>query len=68
MSVYLYKFEIRMADRSAVLILMEESERNAMDAVDAHLSKHYIETPEVREIVLVEKRRAMKGAGYVVET
>lgn len=66
--MFLYKIEVQMADRQAVLIVMGESDQEAMNEVEAHLAKHYIGAPEVREIALVEKRRANKGAGYVIET
>jgi hypothetical protein len=66
--VFLYKLEVQLSDRNAVLVLMGDSDQEVMDSVEVHLSKHYIGTPEIKEIVLVEKRRANKGAGYVIET
>jgi hypothetical protein len=65
--MFLYKLEVQLADRQTVLILMGDSDHEVMDSVEAHLSKHFIGNPEVKEIVLVEKRRANKGAGYVIE-
>jgi hypothetical protein len=65
--VFLYKLEVQLADRQAVLILMGDSDQEVMDSVEVHLSKQYIGNPEIKEIVLVEKRRANKGAGYVIE-
>ncbi|TJY41395.1 DUF3906 family protein [Cohnella pontilimi] len=65
--MFLYKLEVQLADRRTVLILMGDSDEEVMDSVEAHLSKHFIGSPEVKEIALVEKRRAGKGAGYVVE-
>jgi hypothetical protein len=66
--MFLYKFEVQMADRQAVLILMGDSDQEVMDSAQVHLSKFYTGAPEILEIVLVEKRRAGKDAGYVIET
>jgi hypothetical protein len=38
-----------------------------MEEVEVHLAKHDIGAPEIKEIVLIAKRRANNGAGYVIE-
>ncbi|MBW5445072.1 DUF3906 family protein [Cohnella sp. CFH 77786] len=68
MPLYLYKLEAQMPDRQAVLVILAETDLEAMEEAEVHLSKHFIGAPEIKEIVLIEKRRANKGAGYVIET
>lgn len=65
--MFLYKLEVHLADREVALIVMGDSDEEVMNEVENQLSKHYVEPPEIREIVLVEKRRANKGAFYVIE-
>lgn len=66
--MYLYKLEVRMKERQAVLVVLGDSDQEAMEEAEVLITKHYIETPEIEEIALIEKRRANKGAGYVIET
>lgn len=65
--MFLYKLEVSLSDRQVVMIIMGDSDQEVMDSVEDHLSKHYIGTPDIVEIALVEKRRANKGAVYVIE-
>lgn len=39
-----------------------------MEEWEIHLSKPFIESPQIKDIVLIEKRRAIQGAGYVMKT
>ncbi|WP_027094375.1 DUF3906 family protein [Cohnella thermotolerans] len=65
--MYLYKVEATLADRKAVLIVMGESDKDVLEQAEVHLEKHFIGKQDVRELVLLEKRRAVKGAAYVIE-
>ncbi|MGG1313912.1 MULTISPECIES: DUF3906 family protein [Cohnella] len=66
--MYLYKLEAVLGGRGAVtLIVMGESDAEAMEQAEVHLEKHFVGKQDVRELVLIEKRRAVKGAAYVIE-
>jgi hypothetical protein len=65
--MFLYKLEVQLANKEIVMIVMGDSDEEVMNEVEIHLSKHYVEPPIVREIVLIEKRRANKGAAYIIE-
>ncbi|WP_372663911.1 DUF3906 family protein [Cohnella sp.] len=65
--MYLYKLEVQLSNREVVVIVMGDSDLEVMNEVEMHISKHYVEAPEIKEIVLVEKRRANKGSAYVIE-
>ncbi|RKP54291.1 DUF3906 family protein [Cohnella endophytica] len=65
--MFLYKLEVLLADREVVLIVMGDSDEEVMNEAEMHLSKYYVVPPVIREIVLVEKKRANKGSAYVIE-
>jgi hypothetical protein len=66
--MFLYKLEIELEDQTVYLIVHAESDEKAFASVEGHLARHFIKQLVVKETVLVEKRRAEKGAGYIVET
>jgi hypothetical protein len=66
--MFLYKLEVQLANRAVVVIVMGDNDEEVMNEVKVHISKHYVESPEIKEIALVEKRRANKGSAYVIET
>jgi len=61
--MYLYKLEIQLETHTDVLIVLAENDGKAFDSVESHLARHYIATPKV----IVERKRADKGTGYLVE-
>ncbi|WP_306433025.1 DUF3906 family protein [Paenibacillus sp. J31TS4] len=50
------------------LIVAAESDDKAFAAAESQLVRHYVKAPDVRETVLVEKKRLEKGTGFVIET
>jgi hypothetical protein len=66
--MFLYKIELVLETQTVYLIVAAESDEKAFDHVEAHLVKHFIHNPKVKEAVLIEKRRLDKGAGYIIET
>ncbi|MFC5405676.1 DUF3906 family protein [Cohnella soli] len=65
--MYLYKLEVTLEDQIVYMIVMGDSDEEIMNEAEAHLSKYFVAPPKVREIVLVEKKRAAKGTAYVLE-
>jgi hypothetical protein len=66
--MYMYKLELVLKDQTVYLILLAENDNQAFDGVEEHLAKHFIYSPEVLEASIVEKKRAVKGNGYVIES
>lgn len=66
--MFLYKIEIAMPERKAALIVLADSDDKAFEYAEGHLARHYVKSPEVLEMALVEKKRVEKGSGYVLET
>ncbi|MFC5469493.1 DUF3906 family protein [Cohnella suwonensis] len=65
--MFLYKLEVALEDKTVFMIVMGDSDEEVMNEAESHLSKYFVVPPKVREIVLVEKKRANKGAAYVLD-
>ncbi|WP_239615253.1 DUF3906 family protein [Cohnella mopanensis] len=65
--MFLYKLEVSLADKDVALIVMGDNDEEVMREAEMHLSKYYVVPPEIREIALIEKKRANKGTAYVIE-
>ncbi|TVY08242.1 DUF3906 family protein [Paenibacillus cremeus] len=67
--MYMYKMEVELEKEGLVhLIIMAETDEQAFDYLEEHLVRHFIHNPEVREASIIEKKRAVKGSGYVIES
>jgi hypothetical protein len=66
--MFLYKLEIELTDRKAAIIVLSESDEKAFAYAESHLTRHFIKTPDIKEMVIVEKKRVEKGSGYVIDT
>ncbi|PWK11251.1 uncharacterized protein DUF3906 [Tumebacillus permanentifrigoris] len=66
--MYLYKLEAKGKGFSdAHVIVLAEDEEKAFAAADELLQRNALALIEVQEIAIVEKKRAEKANGYVVE-
>lgn len=66
--MYLYKLEVELKDQMVYMAVLAETDAQAFDYLDEYLVRHFISNPEVVEASIIEKKRAVKGAGYVIET
>ncbi len=66
--MYLYKIEMELADQLAYLIVIADSEEKAFSYVEGHVARHFIASPEIRQLTIVERKRIEPGSGYVIET
>ncbi|UUZ79995.1 DUF3906 family protein [Paenibacillus sp. P26] len=65
--MYIYKLEIELTDQLAHLIVLAENDEQAFDYVEDQLVRHFVHNPEVKQASIIEKKRAVKGAGYIIE-
>lgn len=65
--MFLYKLEIDLGDRLVHLVVIADGDEQAFNAVEGHLARHFVKSPEVKEATIVEKKRVEKGAGYIIE-
>lgn len=66
--MYLYKLEARGKGFSdAFVIVLAEHEEEAFQAADQLLQRNALGLIEVKEIAIVEKKRAEQANGYVLE-
>ncbi|MCS7460164.1 DUF3906 family protein [Paenibacillus doosanensis] len=66
--MYLYKLEVELKDQKVYVTLLAENDAQAFDYLEEQLVRHFIRNPEVVEASIIEKKRAVKGSGYVIET
>lgn len=65
--MYIYKMEVELKDQQVYLIVMAETDEQAFDYLEEQLVRHFVNNPEVVQASVIEKKRAVKGAGYVIE-
>ncbi|MEO3944178.1 DUF3906 family protein [Gorillibacterium sp. CAU 1737] len=66
--MFLYKLEAAMPEQTVPVVVLAETDEGAFAAADELLHRHFVASPEVKELAIVEKKRVAKGAGYVLET
>lgn len=67
-ALFLYKVSAEIQGKGTVhVILLAASDEGAFAAAEKELDRHFIAAPPVVEMVIVEKRSAGKGRGFVVE-
>ncbi|OXM84139.1 DUF3906 family protein [Paenibacillus rigui] len=64
--MYMYKLEVELKEQTAHVIVMAENDEQAFDYLEEHLVRHFVYNPEVVEASIIEKKRAVKGSGYVI--
>ncbi|WP_284640933.1 DUF3906 family protein [Paenibacillus silviterrae] len=65
--MYMYKMEVELRTHSIHVIVMAENDAQAFEYLEELLVRHYVKSPEVTEASIIEKKRAVKGSGYVIE-
>jgi hypothetical protein len=62
----MYKLEVELKAQTAYVLIIAENDEQAFDYLEEHLVRHFVHNPEVIEASIIEKKRAVKGAGYVI--
>ncbi|WP_426452333.1 DUF3906 family protein [Paenibacillus sp. S-38] len=65
--MFMYKIEVQLQKETVYVVLMAEDDAQAFDALEETLVRHYAPSPEVVDAGILEKKRAVKGSGYVIE-
>jgi hypothetical protein len=63
----MYKLEVELKEKKIYVIIMAEHDAQAFDYLEEQLVRHFVYNPEVMEAGIVEKKRAVKGSGYVID-
>ncbi|MCL1989627.1 MAG: DUF3906 family protein [Defluviitaleaceae bacterium] len=64
---WLYRFEIKLADKDIVAIINAVDDQAAFKHLDVELEKFYLRMPEVKEVIMREKKRTGKQSGYILD-
>jgi hypothetical protein len=65
--MYMYKLEVELKERKVYIIVMAENDEQAFEFLEEQLVRHFVHNPDVVEASIVEKKRAVKGSGYVLD-
>ncbi|WP_438432027.1 DUF3906 family protein [Gorillibacterium sp. sgz500922] len=65
--MFLYKLEAKTADQRLSVVVLAETDDKAFQSAESQLIRHFVAPPGIEELAIVEKKRAEKGAGYVLE-
>ncbi|GGG15504.1 DUF3906 family protein [Paenibacillus abyssi] len=65
--MFLYKIEIEYEEKIAYLIVLADSDEKAFATVEGNAAKHFVKTPDIRSIAIIEKKRTEPGNGYLIE-
>ena len=64
----MYKMEVELRNRKIYVVVMAERDEQAFDYLEEQLVRYFITNPEVVEASIIEKKRAVKGSGYVIDS
>jgi hypothetical protein len=65
--MYMYKLEVELKEQKVYVIVMAEHDEQAFEYLEEQLVRHFVHNPEVTEASIIEKKRAVKGSGYVLD-
>ena len=65
--MFLYKIEIELPGKLAHLILLADNDEKAFSYAESHVARHFVKTPGIRSIAIVEKKRPELGSGFLIE-
>jgi hypothetical protein len=66
--VFLYRIEVTYADRTrAEVVVLQEAEEKAFRSAQVQIEHNYLPAKQVAEMVIIEKKAAGAGRGYVID-
>ncbi|RRJ64794.1 DUF3906 family protein [Paenibacillus oralis] len=66
--MYLYHLEAETSAGLLALVIAAEGEEQAFAAAEEHVQRHMLPAKAIGEISIVEKKRIVPGAGYVIQS
>lgn len=63
--MYLYRFQVRLLDKIVTVIVVAKNEEKAFATAEIEVEKHYLQLPQIEEIILVEKKPIHASGGFV---
>ena len=65
---YLYRFDVALEAKEIVSVIFAENDEKAFQHLDVELEKFYLKEPQVKEIILREKKRLGKSSGFILDS
>ncbi|WP_088071147.1 DUF3906 family protein [Gottfriedia luciferensis] len=65
--MFLYRFEASIEDRTIPIVILANDDDKAFKLVDSELEKFYVKKPDVKDLLLYEKKKVTQSGGYVLD-
>ena len=64
---YLYRFDVNTIQKDVVAIIHAENDDAAFAHLDIELEKFYLKKPDIKEVILREKKGLGKRSGFILD-
>lgn len=65
--MFLYRFEASIENRTVPIVILANDDEKAFKLVDSELEKFYVKKPDVKELLMYEKKKISQSGGYVLD-
>jgi hypothetical protein len=65
--MFLYRFEASIESRIVPIVILASDDEKAFKLVDTELEKFYVKKPNVKELLMYEKKKVSQNGGFVLD-
>ncbi|WP_088010946.1 DUF3906 family protein [Gottfriedia acidiceleris] len=65
--MFLYRFEASIENRIVPIVILANDDEKAFKLVDTELEKFYVKKPDVKELLMYEKKKVSQSGGFVLD-
>ncbi|PGL72431.1 DUF3906 family protein [Bacillus sp. AFS055030] len=65
--MFLYRFEALIESRVVPIVILASDDEKAFKLVDTELEKFYVKKPDVKELLMYEKKKVSQSGGFVLD-
>lgn len=65
--MFLYRFEATIESRIVPIVILASDDKKAFKLVDTELEKFYVKKPDVKELLMYEKKKVSQSGGFVLD-
>ena len=65
--MFLYRFEASIESRIVPIVILASDDEKAFRLVDTELEKFYVKKPDVKELLMYEKKKVSQSGGFVLD-
>ncbi|PGS48908.1 DUF3906 family protein [Bacillus sp. AFS041924] len=65
--MFLYRFEATIQSRVVPIVILASNDEKAFKLVDTELEKFYVKKPDVKDLLMYEKKKVSQSGGFVLD-